>query len=74
MNPLDKARAIQKAKRDAGIKTIVLTPIEKAKRNPTSLRAAINGKCYDCVAGYKNEIRNCQMTDCTLHPVRPYRK
>ena len=53
------------------------TPIEKAQDKPTSLRLAINGKCFDCVGcGFDpkshDEIRNCQITDCPLWNVRPY--
>ena len=52
-------------------------PIEKAQENPTSLRAAINGKCYDCIGqdgdpDWRGSIRECVCTDCTLYPVRPY--
>ncbi len=49
-----------------------LTPIEKANRNPKSLRLAINGKCYDCTCGQRLEIKHCVMDDCTLYPLRPY--
>lgn len=53
------------------------TPIEKAQDKPTSLRLAINGKCFDCIGcGFdpspQNEIRNCQITTCPLWNVRPY--
>src|SRR5690554_1398349 len=53
------------------------TPIEKAQDKPTSLRLAINAKCFDCVGcGFDpkphNEIRNCQITDCPLWNLRPY--
>ena len=49
-----------------------LNPTEKALKNPTSLRFAINAKCFDCVCGQKLEIKHCEMTDCSLWPVRPY--
>ena len=49
-----------------------LNPIEKAKANPTSRRYAINGKCWDCCSGQREEIRNCTV-DCTLRPFRPYK-
>jgi len=73
-----EAGAKRRAERRAnGEKTVVLSPIEKARKNPTSLRAAINGKCWDCVgAGNdpnpRRDIRECTITDCTLWPVRPY--
>lgn len=46
---LRKAQEAMAAKRAAGEKIVVLDPIEKAKANPTSLRMAINAKCWDCV-------------------------
>lgn len=51
--------------------------IEKAKENPTSLRKAINAKCFDCMCGSCNHgitrlIRECNVSGCPLHPVRPY--
>jgi hypothetical protein len=55
----------------------VLDPAAKAATRPTSLRLAINGKCYDCQGrdsdpGYRGRIRTCSIATCTLHPVRPY--
>jgi len=55
------------------------TPIEKAKDKPASLRLAINAMCFDCIGcGFdsypQNEIRNCQIKDCSLWNVRPYQK
>ncbi|WP_299316261.1 hypothetical protein [uncultured Halomonas sp.] len=76
MNALQKARETQKAKREAGELT-VLDPVQKAHRNPKSLRLAINGKCWDCVGGAadpgpRQRIRDCPCTDCTLYAVRPF--
>ncbi len=53
------------------------TPIEKALDKPTSLRLAINAKCYDCVGcGFdpnpSDEIRNCGIVACPLWALRPY--
>jgi len=55
------------------------TPVERARSNPKSLRLAINGKCWDCQGGYADpnpqwRIGNCVCPDCSLYPVRPYRK
>ena len=52
-------------------------PIEKARNKPTSLRFAINGKCYDCQGqdadpNVSQRIKTCECPDCTLYPVRPY--
>jgi hypothetical protein len=47
------------------------------KREPASLRAAINAKCRDCcydpLAGgkWREQISRCPCTDCPLWPVRP---
>jgi len=54
-------------------------PIEKAKRNPKSLRMAINGKCWDCCgAGVDPETRKtigeCTVYHCPLWTLRPYQK
>ena len=71
-----KATAARNEKIAAGT-LIRLNPIEKAKANPTSLRAAVNGKCWECVgAGEdprpRHSIRDCIHKSCPLHPVRPY--
>ena len=55
-----------------------LTPIQRAAKNPTSLRMAINAKCWDCEGGAADSsvqwrIGNCVVPDCPLYPVRPYR-
>lgn len=77
ISALEKAHQVMAERKAAGIKTVILTPIEKAKRNPKSLRCAINGKCWDCIgAGAdpnpRGAIRECAILDCTLWPVRPY--
>jgi len=72
--PLQKAQRVMREKREAGEVIVRLDPIEKAKKNPKSLRLAINGKCWDCSSGQRAEITHCTVTDCTLYPVRPYSK
>jgi hypothetical protein len=52
-------------------------PIEKAAANPTSLRLAINAKCYDCVGqdadpAWQRRVRECDCQACSLLAVRPY--
>ena len=76
---LELARLKRTEMAAAGIKVVVLDPIEKARRNPKSLRLAINGKCFDCVgAGHdpnpRGAIRECAILDCSLWPVRPYQR
>jgi len=51
-----------------------LDPIEKAEKNPKSLRFAINARCFDCSGFEKSEVTNCEMTDCPLHRHRPWKK
>lgn len=79
MNALDMARARRAEMAAAGIKVVVLDPIEKARRNPKSLRLAVNAKCWDCIgAGHdpnpRGAIRECTILDCSLYPVRPYQR
>ena len=76
---LEMARIKRAELKEAGIKVVVLSPTEKARRNPQSLRFAINGKCWDCIgAGHdpnpRGAIRDCAISDCTLWPVRPYQR
>lgn len=52
-------------------------PIAKLAERPTSLRAAITAKCWDCIGRDADpqptrRIRECPCTGCPLHRVRPY--
>lgn len=74
---LQKAQESLAAKRAAGEEIERLDPVEKARRNPQSLRLAINAKCWDCQGGasdpgIRDRIGSCQVSRCSLHPVRPY--
>lgn len=76
---LERAHEAMRLRREAGIKVEHIDPIEKARRSPTSLRAAINGKCWDCQggghdAGCRERIGSCPISMCPLYPVRPYQK
>lgn len=78
-NGLELARIKRAEMTAAGIVVERLDPIEKARRNPKSLRLAINGTCWACIgAGHdpnpRGAIRECQILDCSLHPVRPYQR
>ncbi len=58
---------------------VSLDPIQKALRDPTSLRAAINAKCWDCVGAGADKnprglIRDCGVARCSLYPVRPFQE
>jgi len=49
-----------------------LDPIEKARQNPKSLRAAINGKCFECCCFHKTEVKYCPAVNCPLYNLRPW--
>ena len=53
-------------------KPIVLNPIEKAKANPKSLRAAINAKCWECSCYSRTEVARCTIVKCPLNALRPW--
>lgn len=74
LTPLQKANAAKKANREAGIKVVNLSPAEKAKANPKSLRMAITAKCYECANDQKAEVTHCHITDCALWNVRPWQR
>lgn len=74
---LQKAQEIMRLRREAGIKTEMRDPLQKAAARPDSLRLAINAKCYDCIGrdgdtDWRGSIRGCVCCDCPLYPVRPY--
>lgn len=55
------------------------TPLDVIREKPSSLRAAVNAKCYDCEGGDADpcvqwRIGNCVMDECPLFNVRPYQK
>lgn len=69
---LQKAREKREEMKAQGIEVERLDPIEKAKRDPKSLRKAINAKCWDCACENRTEIRDCEVKNCPLWNVRPY--
>jgi len=49
MNRIEKLKEYQRKIKSGEIERPEhVNPIEKARLNPKSLRAAINGKCFDC--------------------------
>ena len=83
MNAALEAAHLKRAEmKEAGIKVVVLSPVEKARRNKASLRLAINGKCRSCCGegadGWKytrETIQLCTASEtCSLWPVRPYQR
>jgi hypothetical protein len=57
-----------------------MNPVERLATNPTSLRLAINARCYQCEGEdadphVRQRIKTCPCTDCALWGVRPgYKK
>lgn len=79
MKGIEAAQAAMRARREAGETVERLDPLEKARRNPNSLRMAVNAKCWDCVGGdadvgVRKRIGECSVARCPLHPVRPYQR
>lgn len=80
LTPLEKAHAKRREMAEKGIKVERLSPVEKAKKNPTSLRMAINAHCWMCAGNgddgakfTRETIRDCQVSLCPLLTHRPYR-
>ena len=54
-----------------------ITPIENSEQNPTSMRYAINAKCWDCIydpaapGNWRQQVTACTQTDCPLFKLRP---
>lgn len=75
---LKKAQARLAEMRATGEEIIVRrTPAERLEANPTSLRRAIDAKCFDCIGAdddpcYQWRIGNCGVPGCPLYAVRPY--
>ena len=71
---LQKARAKLAENRAKGIKR--LSPLEKAKQNPKSMRLAINAFCYECMGfakSWRTDVRDCTAPNCPLFGFRPYK-
>lgn len=76
---LTKARLRLAELKASGQSVERLDPIQKSKREPGSLRLAINAKCWDCAGAgadgiefTKTTIRECSVQRCPLHHQRPY--
>lgn len=52
-------------------------PIGRSDADPTSLRKAIDARCYFCaydgldVGTWRDQVKCCNCTNCPLHKVRP---
>lgn len=69
-NPLKHAEKPSQTKQ-------LLTPIDKARLAPNSLRTAIDAHCYQCIGEdadpyWQKSVGQCHITKCALWPHRPY--
>lgn len=76
---LKKAHEKMMELRASGWKPEILNPVEKAKRNPNSLKYAIRAMCWTCEGGdsdpgVKLRVANCTVPSCPLRPHRPWQK
>jgi hypothetical protein len=78
LTPLQKAQLRMQELRAKGELHIErLDPVEKARRNPKSKTLAIKAHCWECMGAgadpnTKQNIRDCGVTTCALHPHRPW--
>ena len=73
---LQQARKKREEMKAKGEKIKVRNPLEKLNEKPTSLRLAINAKCYDCNGkeNWKKRTKYYNVFSCPLWTVRPYSK
>lgn len=75
------AAASAKARRERNEAGLLATrsPIEKLADNPTSLRLAVDSKCWDCMGAGGDpcvnwSVGNCRTKACPLWAVRPHQR
>ena len=73
-----KAHARTAELRAQGVVIRRKNPLEKLAEMPLSLRRAVTAKCFQCEGedsdpGVQWRIGNCEIADCALHPVRPFK-
>ncbi|WP_144267145.1 hypothetical protein [Comamonas thiooxydans] len=83
-DPLDRSAHLRRGQeklaqmRAEGWKPVHRTPVEQARDNPNSQKAAIKAFCWICVGadadpGAKFRVRDCDVgPKCPLHPHRPW--
>ena len=64
--------------KESGEKRVHKTLQEKWEANPTSLRASIDAKCFDCIGGDTDygsrlKIKECDIETCSLWLVRGWK-
>jgi hypothetical protein len=55
-----------------------MNPLQEAQAEPRRFALAVRAKCWDCEGrgadpGWQDRVRTCQITDCGLYHLRPYR-
>jgi hypothetical protein len=66
-----------KASLSTQIAAKTITPLQRAKLNPKSLRLAVNAQCYDCiydksdVGTWRQQVAACPSANCPLYCQRP---
>ena len=77
---LQRGKEAMAAKRAEGWKPVYLNPVDAAKANPGSMKAAIKAFCWTCVGqdadpGAKFRVRDCDVgPKCPLYDHRPWQK
>jgi hypothetical protein len=57
-----------------GKKAIGRADLEKFLQGHKTTRAgALKAKCYDCMCGYADGIKDCGVSSCPMYPFHPYR-
>ena len=66
MKPADRAEYL------AGVPMSARGIVQRAFARTASPRAAIKAKCLDCCCFDRDEVANCNVILCPLHPYRPF--
>lgn len=74
----ENAKAALQRYHESGQKAERKNPLEKLDLNRTSLRLAVNARCYQCMGenhdpGVNKRIADCNSEHCALYHVRPYK-
>lgn len=66
-----------KAHLDDQLDVKILSPIQRAKLTPNSLRMALNAQCYVCIydksesGTWRQQVEACPSKNCPLYCLRP---
>jgi len=60
---------------DSGIRAKGLLELKRFSEGQRITRGqALKAKCYDCMGGYADGVKDCQVESCPLYPYMPYSK